>query len=71
MNKITYFKNKDIDFSKWDKCISSSHNGNVFGYSWFLDAVCDDWDAFIIGNYDAVIPLPIRKKQLSACRIFL
>ena len=61
MEDIKYIKNNEIDSIMWDRCISRSHNGNVFGYSWFLDSVCDTWDALVLGNYNAVMPLPVKK----------
>lgn len=59
--EIKYLKNKDINTVLWNKCISQSQNGNIFAFSWYLDAVCKKWDALVVGNYDAVLPLPIKK----------
>ncbi len=59
---IKYFSHKDINKRKWDECISSSVNGRVYGYSWYLDIVSDNWDALILDNYQAVFPLPFRRK---------
>ncbi|MCD4792217.1 MAG: hypothetical protein K8R54_03220 [Bacteroidales bacterium] len=61
MPDIKYIKSNEIDFIMWDRCISRSHNGNVFGYSWYLDSVCNTWDALVLGNYNAVMPLPVKK----------
>ncbi|MCF6365953.1 MAG: hypothetical protein L3J35_07080 [Bacteroidales bacterium] len=61
MPQIKYIKNKDIDFILWDKCISRAQNGDVFGYSWYLDAVYIEWDALIIDDYKAVFPVPVKK----------
>ncbi len=60
IQEVKYVKNKDIDYNLWDKCISQSQNGNVFAYSWYLDSVCKNWDAIIVGKYVAVIPLPFK-----------
>ncbi len=61
MEDIKYIKGNEIDSIMWDRCISRSHNGNVFGYSWFLDSVCDTWDALVLGNYNAVMPVFVKK----------
>jgi len=61
MPKIKYIKYNEIDTIMWDRCIARSHNGDVFGYSWFLDSVCDTWDALVLGNYNAVLPVPVKK----------
>ncbi len=59
---IHYIHHKDIDFEKWDACVASSFNRLIYGFSWYLDVVCDDWDALVLNNYEAVFPLPKRKK---------
>lgn len=59
---IKYFTHKEINKRKWDECISSSVNGRIYGYSWYLDIVADHWDALILDNYQAVFPLPLRRK---------
>lgn len=63
MSEIKYFKHKDIDKSLWDHCILNANNGLIYAMSWYLDAVADSqWDALIFGNYEAVFPLPKRRK---------
>lgn len=58
-----YVKHDNIDFNLWDACIESSTVGSIYAYSWYLNALCDhQWDAMIYGNYEAVFPLPKRKK---------
>ena len=59
---IQFFSHKEINKRKWDECISSSVNGRVYAYSWYLDIVTDQWDALILDNYQAVFPLPFRRK---------
>jgi hypothetical protein len=59
---ISFVENKSIDRSKWENLISRSSNGLIYGYSWFLDLVCENWDALIEDDYRAVLPLPRRKK---------
>jgi hypothetical protein len=60
--EIQYIRHKDIDTRQWDYCIGASVNRLVYGYSWYLDIVAGEWDALVLGNYDAVFPLPFRKK---------
>jgi len=68
------FKNSAIDHSRWDRCISKSLNGNVYGLSWYLNITCPDWEGVIKGDYEAVMPVPVmpvlllpgwRKKLIS------
>lgn len=33
-----------------------------YAYSWYLNLVCPNWDALILNDYEAVMPLPWKKK---------
>jgi ribulose bisphosphate carboxylase small subunit len=59
---IKYLKHNQIDKTLWDQCVSTAPNGLIYGMSWYLDRVCLSWDALVMGNYDAVMPLPWKKK---------
>src|SRR6478736_4032811 len=37
-------------------------NSLVYGYSWYLDKAAPGWDALILDDYEAVFPLPHKKK---------
>lgn len=60
--EISFVKNKDIDYQKWDQCIDNSPFGIVYAYSWYLDRICQRWDALIWGDYLYVMPLPNNRK---------
>ena len=62
MNVIQYIAHRDIDKSRWDACIQKSYNGFVYSSSIYLDQMADSWDAIILNDYEAVLPLPWRKK---------
>lgn len=62
MNVISYFERHEIDPVKWDHCISSVSHKLIYGYSWYLDAMADHWGALILNDYEAVMPLPWRRK---------
>ena len=59
---IKYLEHKEIDFVKYDKCISGSENTFIYAYSWYLDIVAENWDVLVFGDYDIVMPLTHRKK---------
>jgi hypothetical protein len=59
---ITYLKHTEIDKYKWDACITRASNSLVYAYSWFLDVVSPNWDALILDDYTAVMPITHRKK---------
>ena len=60
--KIHYLNHSEIDFNKWDDCISKSLNGIVYAYSWYLNIMASKWDALIADDYRIVFPLTKRKK---------
>lgn len=60
--KITYLKHSEINTSKWDKCVSNAFNGIIYAYSWYLDIVCEDWEALVQGDYLRVMPLTCGMK---------
>lgn len=59
---IKFIKHADIDMAKWDACIQQASNSLIYGYSWYLDIACKNWHAIVLGDYDAVMPLPTNKK---------
>lgn len=59
---MRYIEHHEIDKAKWDDCIMKAPNGIVFGYSWFLDAVFDNWDALIWDDYEAVFPITKKSR---------
>ena len=59
---ITRISRDQLDIQKYDACIANSIQSNIFGFSWYLDIVVDDWDAFVLNDYQAVMPIPWRKK---------
>lgn len=51
-----------IDRAKYDHCVLMDESGLVYGFSWYLDTVAENWDALVLNDYDAVWPLPVRYK---------
>ena len=62
MQNIFIIPSHQINFTKWDKCISQSSNNILYAHSFYLNAICDNWSGLIINDYDAVLPIPWRKK---------
>jgi hypothetical protein len=60
--KITHLKNKEIDFNRWDNCISASQNQLVYAFSWYLNVVSPEWEALIGDDYEYVMPLPVKTR---------
>lgn len=59
---IRLVKHSELDKAAWDNCIEKAVNGNIYGFSWYLDIVCEEWDALITEDYETVFPLTHRKK---------
>ncbi len=62
MESIRYILYRDIDKLKWDTCIDISTNGLIYGYSFYLDTMAKHWDALVLNDYEAVMPLTWNKK---------
>ncbi|MBK9290077.1 MAG: GNAT family N-acetyltransferase [Bacteroidetes bacterium] len=54
---IRYLRHDEIDKLKWDQCLREAFNGNLYGWSWYLDIVHKNWEALVEGDYERVFPL--------------
>lgn len=60
--KIRYLPYQHIDKGRWDACIASASNGLIYARACYLDAMAKNWDALVLGDYVAVMPLTWNKK---------
>jgi len=60
---IQYLTYQEIDFTKWDFCIAKSANKLIYVESKYLNQIASNWDAIVLNDYDAVMPLIWRKKM--------
>ncbi|NOQ26135.1 MAG: hypothetical protein GQ564_12290 [Bacteroidales bacterium] len=60
--EIKYLKHNQIDKQKWDSVIENSKNALVYALSWYLDIVSPNWGALVYGDYEMIMPLPVKKK---------
>lgn len=58
---IRYLKNSEIDRTRWDRIVMD-WTGQPYGLSWWLDIVSPGWEALVKGDYEAVMPLPVKKR---------
>ncbi len=60
------FKSRsNINDELWDNCVANSINSLVYANTWYLDAIVENWDAYVWeeeGVYTAVFPIPNRSK---------
>jgi hypothetical protein len=54
---IGYVNHDEIDRQRWDNCVVRSSNPLPYALSWWLDAVCPEWEAMVEDDYVAVMPL--------------
>lgn len=59
---IRHVKRGEIDPLKWERCIASASNGSPYARVEYLDALSPHWEALIFGDYEWVMPLPVKKK---------
>ena len=59
---IQYLTHDKIDKVKWDQCIDNAENGLIYAYSFYLDAMAENWDALVLNDYEVVMPLTWKKK---------
>lgn len=51
-----------LDINKWDKAVDLAENSSIYGKSFYLNAVSENWDAWVFGDYQFVLPLPTKTK---------
>lgn len=61
-DQIKYLQHNEIDKQKWDACIDNAPNGLIYSYSFYLDHMAKHWDALVVNDYEAVMPLTWNKK---------
>ena len=59
---IHYVKRKELNAVKYNDCIENSIQSRIYAYSWYLDIVADNWDVLVLNDYEAVMPVPFRRK---------
>ncbi len=59
IQKLTH---TEINRQKWDALIEQSAYSSLYARSQFLDIVCPNWEALVLNDYDAVFPIPTKKR---------
>ena len=60
-DSIEIIHSSKLDKSRWDHCAAQAE-GLIYSYSWYLDAMAKDWYGLVVGNYDTVMALPVKRK---------
>lgn len=60
---MRFLKRSEIEDELWNDCVAASGFPAVYGQTWYLDAITgNQWSALVYGRYQAVFPLPYRRK---------
>lgn len=62
MCTIRIVKRQDIDPRQWDILLEQSHFAHPCLRSAYLDIVCPDWCALVMGDWDAAVPVATKRK---------
>jgi hypothetical protein len=60
--EIIHLIHNKINYEKWDACIQNACNSLVYAESWYLNVVSPNWEALVMGDYEYVMPLPVKRK---------
>lgn len=60
--QIDIIPSHNIDQQKWNNCILHSSSPLVYACTYYLDHMTDNWSGIILNDYEAVMPVPWRKK---------
>lgn len=61
-NSLRYCARHEINATRWDNCIEDADNGLIYARAFYLDIMAGNWDALILNDYEAVMPLTWNKK---------
>jgi hypothetical protein len=67
VSEINFLKRSEIDGHQWNALINTSAQSLPYAYTWYLDAIAEHWDALVMGNYEAVMPLVWLRKLGVKC----
>lgn len=60
--KIQLLERKDIDTYKWNEVVANALDGRIYTQSNWLDIVNPGWKALVYGDYECIMPLPVKTK---------
>jgi hypothetical protein len=61
-NEISVVDAHKIDRTKWNRCVDKSPNGLIYALTEYLDHMTEQWAGIVINDYEAVLPVPWKKK---------
>ncbi|BDS15051.1 hypothetical protein [Aureispira anguillae] len=68
--EVRLLKRDEIDVPKWNGCVHYAANSKIYGYTWYLDNVTNDWMGLVEGDYQSVFPLVWNDRMLKIKQIY-
>ncbi|WP_138989420.1 GNAT family N-acetyltransferase [Larkinella sp. C7] len=59
---VRLLSRQHIDDAAYDRCVALSPQRLVYAFSWYLDVVSPGWELLVEGDYERVMPLPVRNR---------
>lgn len=60
----------DIEAPKWNGCVHYAANSKIYGYTWYLDNVAENWVGLVEGDYQSVFPLVWNDKMFKIKQLY-
>lgn len=60
--RIEYVRCNRVNRQQWDAALQLCVNRLIYARSVYLDTLCGDWDALLMGDYAYMMPLPRKNK---------
>lgn len=59
---MKFIERADLNIAKWDALVNSDASASFFSYSWYLDAVAENWCVLVTDDFSAGIALPYSRR---------
>ena len=61
-HSIEILPSKNIDKNKWNTCSQKAQNRLIYAEYDYLQGLTDNWLGIVVNDYEAIMPIPFRKK---------
>ncbi|GAB3917276.1 GNAT family N-acetyltransferase [Larkinella terrae] len=59
---VRHLSRNQIDDQAYDCCVALAPQRLIYAFSWYLDVVSPGWEVLVEGDYERVMPLPVRRR---------
>lgn len=61
-HRITIVPSTAVNVQQWDDKIHTAPEGLIYATTKYLNTIAQNWDALIVNDYEAIMPIPWKKK---------